>query len=205
MDKPPRRQRPQSRSIEPHMEPGYNSRPRKAPANTTSPSSAHIGICPLSRPSPSRILPAFVTPPRSRTVPLSRFAPTTPHIVAWQKVADSVVGRHPDAKPLITRPATLSEIALISGHISIPWAYMKEKKTQPTPVKVRKPIAARAPSPDRSGLLLNNIRNVRTQDIFGARNNNAKRPAKPGRSFRHGRGKENIPVPPAPAISGRRI
>ncbi|KAH9475172.1 hypothetical protein JR316_0012283 [Psilocybe cubensis] len=67
----------------------------------------------------------------------------TPHIAAWMKVADSVVGRHPDAQPLSARVATQAEIDLISGHVHVPWAFNgpgPSGSQPPVPVKVMRPV-----------------------------------------------------------------
>ncbi|PPQ93895.1 hypothetical protein CVT25_007808 [Psilocybe cyanescens] len=73
----------------------------------------------------------------------------TPHIAEWMKVADSVVGRHPDAQPLCTRVATQAEVDLISGHVHVPWASFRgtggtsaTSCQPPVPVKVMRPVVS---------------------------------------------------------------
>ncbi|CAA7267832.1 unnamed protein product [Cyclocybe aegerita] len=46
-----------------------------------------------------------------------------PKIAALMHAADTVVGAHPNARPLSARIATREEIELISGHVHIPWAF----------------------------------------------------------------------------------
>ena len=123
-----------------------------------------------------------------------------PHTSAWIQVADHVVGRHPHGMPLSTRVATPAEIALISGHIDIPWAYtLHTKKIQPAPVKVQHPAAVYAPISIVPSLALEDLGNIQGLHIWRAVNNNAK--LFKGKSLRHARGKENIA--PLPAHSSR--
>ena len=124
------------------------------------------------------------------------------HTSAWMQVADQVVGRHPHGKPLSTRVATDAEIALISGHVDIPWAYTHTKKIQPVPAKVQKPAAVYAPLSIVPSLALEDLGNIQGLHIWRAVNNNAK--FFKSKSLRHARGKENIPIAPQPVYSSRR-
>jgi len=115
-------------------------------------------------------------------------------------VADHVVGRHPQGKPLISRVATRAEIALISGHVHIPWAYTHAKKNQPVPVRVQKPAAVYNPLSIVPSLALEDLGNIQGLHIWRAVNNNAKLFMDKG--LHHAR--ENIPIAPRPARSSRR-
>jgi hypothetical protein len=147
----------------------------------------------LERPPISR--PMQMAPPQVDT----SYLPALPHTSDWMQVADHVVGRHPHGKPLSTRVATHAEIALISGHVNIPWAYTHTgtKKTQPSPVKVQKPATVYAPLSIVPSLALEDLGNIQGLHIWRAVNNNAK--LFKGKSLRHARGTENIPMAPTPA------
>ena len=127
------------------------------------------------------------------------YLPALPHTSAWTQVADHVVGRHPHGMPLSTRVATHAEIALISGHVNIPWAYTHTgtKKTQPSPVKVQKPATVYAPLSIVPSLALEDLGNIQGLHIWRAVNNNAKLFKR--KSLRHARGAENISMAPIPA------
>ena len=47
------------------------------------------------------------------------------------RIADDVVGRHPFAIPLFERVATPAEVAFISGHVHVPWAYVTTTVMRP--------------------------------------------------------------------------
>lgn len=186
--------RRRSQSLEVQKRPAFFSQPRQPPfVISRDPARRRcIERPPISR--PMQIAPRFDTP-HLRGMPTPEAAiSVSPHTSGWIQVADDVVGRHPYGKPLITRIATQAEIALISGHVHIPWAFEHLKKTQPVPVKIQKPSAAMMPS-----LVLGNVGNTHGRYVI---NDNTK--FVKGKHFRHGRGKENIPIAPLPARSSRR-
>ncbi|KIM44103.1 hypothetical protein M413DRAFT_375038 [Hebeloma cylindrosporum] len=167
----------------------------------------------LYHPPPHDGRPAYVSHPHShRTLPPANSV--SPHIIGWTRVADSVVGPHPNAQPLSSRIATQAEINMISGHVHIPWAYNDASgRPPPIPVKVQKPVtayqqqftpttsptataSARTPTPQAP---LKDVGNLRAQGraIFGTVNHAARGSASKGKGVRQPRGKENTP----PALS----
>jgi hypothetical protein len=194
--------RSRSQGPEVQKRPIFFSLPRQPPSVISRDPVKHRGIerLPISR--PMRMAPRLGAP-QVRSMPTSQpVVSTLSHTSAWIQVADHVVGRHPHGKPLSTRVATRAEIALISGHVHIPWAYTHEKKNQPVPVKVQKPPAVYAPLSIVPSLALEDLGNIQDLHIWRAVNNNAK--LFMNKSLRHARGKENIPVTPRPAYSSRR-
>ena len=192
--------RSRSQGFEVQKRPTFFSLPRQ-PASVINPNPGkHRG---MERPRISR--PMLVAPrlgaPHVKSMPIPQpVVPTLPHTSAWTQVADHVVGRHPQGRPLNTRVATRAEIALISGHVHIPWAYTHAKKTQPVPVKVQKPPAVYAPLSIVPSFALEDLGNIQGLHIWRAVNNNAK--LFMGKSLGHAR--ENIPTAPQPAHSSRR-
>jgi len=164
---------------------------------------------------PSILHPGFRPGMHSLAKPPASSPPegfVTPHIAEWMKVADSVVGRHPSARPLRERVATHAEIDLISGHVHIPWVEPPSRKPRgpPTAVMVLGPpstpastvVASRIRAgPSKPGFLkaLGNVRGGR--HALGSHNAGSGSSAKRG-AIRHARGKEN--VPPVVSSLGRR-
>ena len=200
--RPPMSSRSRSQGLEVQKHPTFFSLPRQPPLVISRDPGKHRGIerPPIFR--PMRMAPRLGTPHVKSMPTLQPVVSTLPHTSAWIKVADHVVGRHPQGKPLITRVATRAEIALISGHVNIPWAYTHAKKNQPVPVKVQKPPAVYAPLSIVPSLALEDLGNIQGLHIWRAVNNNAK--LFKDISLRQTRGKENIPIAPRPAHSSRR-
>lgn len=126
-----------------------------------------------------------------RTLPPANLV--SPHIVGWTRVADFVVGPHPNAQPLSSRIATQAEINMISGHVHIPWAYNDSGRLQPIPVKVQKPVTVYhlAPAqPTRLEEPPEDVGNLRAHGraIFGT----VTRGSLKGKGVRQPRGKENM-------------
>ncbi|KDR72991.1 hypothetical protein GALMADRAFT_212963 [Galerina marginata CBS 339.88] len=153
---------------------------------------------------PTRSSPADRAPHKARqqtkNTPAVPQGIVTAHIAEWNRVADSVVGRHPNAQPLSTRVATQAEIDLISGHVHIPWAFTGKCKSQPMPVKVLKPIIVPTPSPIRTGFSKDIGAIPGGRDVLVTVNNTMKRPHG-GKNARRVHRKENMP--PAPARLAR--
>jgi len=105
---------------------------RKSTSVPHRPAAVYNSVTKLAHPAPAPTR----RPHRQLTAPPGV---VTPHIAEWMKVADRVVGRHPDAKPLCTRVASQREVDTISGHVYIPWAPTRPGLTPPFPVKVLKP------------------------------------------------------------------
>ena len=182
-----------SQGLEMQKRPTFFSLPRQPPLVISRDPGKRRGIerPPISR--PMRVAPRLGVP-HVRSMPTPQpVVSTFPHTSAWTQVADHVVGCHPQGKPLITRVATRAEIALISGHVHIPWAYTHAKKNQPVPVKVQKPPAVYAPLSIVPSLALEDLGNIQGLHIWRAVNNNAK--LFMDKSLRHAR--ENIPITPA--------
>ena len=198
--RPPMSSRSRSH-LEVQKRPTFFSLPRHPPLVISRDPGKHrcMEQSPISR--PMRMAPRLGVP-HVKSMPIPQpVASTFPHTSAWTQVADHVVGRHPQGKPLISRVATRAEIALISGHVHIPWAYTHAKKNQPVPVKVQKPAAVYAPLSIVPSLALEDLGNIQGLHIWRAVNNNAKLFMDKG--LHHAR--ENIPiVPPRPAHSSRR-
>jgi hypothetical protein len=197
--RPPLSSRSRSQGLELRKRPTFFSLPRQPPLMISRGPGKHRGI---DRPTISR--PMQMAPrlgaPYLESMPTPQPAVSAlPHTSAWTQVADHVVGRHPQGKPLITRVATRAEIALISGHVHIPWAYTHAKKNQPVPVKVQKPAAVYAPLSIVPSLALEDLGNIQGLHIWRAVNNNAKLFL--DKSLRHAR--ENDPIAPRPAHSTR--
>ena len=77
-----------------------------------------------SVPSYRRPLPSPPSLPNTSPLPTAHARSASPSMVGWMmRIADDVVGRHPSASPLFDRVATRAEIAFISGHVHVPWAY----------------------------------------------------------------------------------
>ncbi|KAF8804064.1 hypothetical protein BYT27DRAFT_7194787 [Phlegmacium glaucopus] len=194
--------RRRSQSLEVQKRPAFFSLPRQPPFVISRDRAIHRDIerPPISRPMP--MAPRSGTPHLKKSMPPPRpVVSVSPHTSAWIQVADQVVGRHPHGKPLVTRVATPAEIALISGHIHIPWAYAHVKKPQPVPVKIQKPAAIYAPLSIMPSLVLEDVGNAQDRLIWRAVHNNARRFK--GKSLRHARGKENDVTAPLPAWSSR--
>jgi len=191
--------RRRSQSLEVQKRPAFFSLPRQPPFAISRDRAIYRDI---ERPLISRPMPMarrFGTPHLRSTPTPQPVVSVSPHTSGWIQVADHVVGRHPYGKPLISRVATQAEIALISGHIHIPWAYTHLKKTQPVPVKIQKPAVTYAPL---SIMPLEDVGNTQGRLIWRAVNNNTK--LSKGKIHRHTHGKENIPIAPLPAYSSRR-
>ena len=192
--------RSRSQGLEVQKRPTFFSLPRQPPLVISRDLGKHRGIerPPISR--PIRVTPRLGAP-HVKGMPTSQpVVSTLPHTSAWTQVADHVVGRHPQGKPLITRVATRAEIALISGHVHIPWAYTHAKKNQPVPVKVQKPAAVYAPLSIVPSLALEDLGKIQGLHIWRAVNNNAK--LFMDKSLRHAC--ENIPITRRTAHSSRR-
>ena len=199
--RPPMCSRSRSQGIEVQTRPTFFSLPRQPPLVISRDPVKHRG---MERPPMSRLMrmaPRLGTPHVNMPTP-QPVVSTLPHTSAWIQVADHVVGRHPQGKPLVTRVATRAEIALISGHVHIPWAYTHAKKNQPVPVKVQKPASVYAPLSIVPSLALEDLGNIQGLHIWRAVNNNAK--LFKARSLHHARGKENVSIAPRPAYSSRR-
>lgn len=197
--RPPLSSRSRSQGLELQKRPTFFCLPRQLPLVISRDPGRHRGI---ERPTISRPMRAAprLGAPHVKSMPT--FQPdvsTLPHTSAWTQVADHVVGRHPQGKPLISRAATRAEIALISGHVDIPWAYTHVKKNQPAPVKVQKPAAVYAPLSIVPSLALEDLGNIQGLHIWRAVNNNAKLFI--DKSLGHDR--ENVPLAPRPAHSSR--
>ncbi|KAF8896852.1 hypothetical protein CPB84DRAFT_1848040 [Gymnopilus junonius] len=128
----------------------------------------------------------------------------THHIAEWMKVADSVVGRHPDAQPLHMRVAMQAEVDLISGHVHIPWASKSRGRSPMVPVK----IIAFPPPAANTGVLkdLSDIQSSKITVYIGNTLKSSSRPSK-GKKMHRPRGKENLPptsLPPVHVYSDRR-
>ena len=198
--RPPLSSRSRSQGLELQRRPTFFSLPRQPPLVISRHPSKPRGI---ERPTISR--PVQVAPrlgaPRDKSMPIPQpVLSVLPHTSAWTQVADHVVGRHPQGKPLITRVATPDEIALISGHVHIPWAYTHVKKNQPVPVKVQKPAAVYAPLTIVPSLALEDLGNIQGLQIWKAVNNNAK--LFRDENLRHAR--ENVAIAPRSPQSSRR-
>lgn len=124
------------------------------------------------------------------------------------KVADSVVGRHPNSQPLYMRVATQAEIDLISGHLHIPWASKGHGRSPMIPIKngqLTAPVVAPPPIVHP----LKDVSNARRSKISVYVDSSAKPSLKPstGKKVHRPLGKENMPpttVPVAQVYSGRR-
>ena len=115
----------------------------------------------IERPTISRLMqfaPRLGAPHVKSMPTLQPIVSALPYTSSWAQVADDVVGRHPQGKPLITRFATYAEITLISGHVHIPWAYTHVKRNQPVPVKV--PAAVYVPLSIVPSLALEDLGNI---------------------------------------------
>ena len=200
--RPPTSSRLRSQGLEAQKRPTFFSVPRQPPLVISRDPCKHRGIeqPPISR--LMRMAPPLGAPHAKCMSTPQSVVSTLPHTSAWIQVADHVVGRHPQGKPLINRVATRAEIALISGHVHIPWAYTHAKKNQPVPVKVQKPPAVYAPLSIVPSFALEDLGNIQGLHIWRAVNNNAKLFKE--RSLRHARGKENISIAPRSARSSRR-
>lgn len=197
--RPPLSSRSRSQGLELEKRPTFFSLPRQPPLMISRDSGKHRRIERPTISRPMQIAPCLGAPhvesfPTSQPV-VSAF----PHTSAWTQVADHVVGRHPQGKPLITRVATHAEIALVSGHVHIPWAYTHAKKNQPVPVKVQKPAAVYPPLSIVPSLALEDLGNIQGLHIWRAVNNNAKLFL--DKSHPHAR--ENDPIATRPAHSNR--
>ena len=197
--RPPLSSRLCPQGLELQKRPTCFSLPRQLPLVISRDPGKNKGI---ERPTISR--PMLVAPRLGATyiksMPISQpVVSTLPHASAWTQVADHVVGRHPLGKPLITRVATCAEIALISGHVHIPWAYTHAKKNQPVPVKVQKPAAVYAPLSIVPSLALVDLGNIQGLHIWRAVNNNAKLFS--DKSLHHTR--EKVAIASRPAHSSR--
>jgi hypothetical protein len=198
--RPPMSSRSRTQGLELQKRPTFFSLPRQPPSVISRDLGNRRGIerLPISR--PMRVA-SHLGAPLVKSISISQpVVSTFPHTSAWTQVADHVVGRHPQGKPLNSRVATRAEISLISGHVHIPWAYTHTKKNQPVPVKVQKPAAVYAPLSIVPSLALEDLGNIQGLHIWRAVNNNAK--LFKDKSLRHAR--ENIPIAPRLAHSGRR-
>ena len=198
--RPPMSSRSRSQGFEVQKRPTFFSLPRQPPLVISRDLGKRRGMerPPISR--PMQVAPRLGAP-HVKSIPIPQpVVSTLPHTSAWTQVADHVVGRHPQGKPLSTRVATRAEIALISGHVHIPWAYTHAKKNQPVPVKVQKPPAVYAPLSIVPSFALEDLGNIQGLHIWRAVNNNAKLFI--GKSLGHAR--ENTPIAPQPAHSSRR-
>jgi hypothetical protein len=172
--RPPLSSRSRSQGLELQKRPTFFSLPRQPPLMISRDPGKHRG---KERPTISRPMrvASHLGAPHVKNMPTPQpVVSAFPHTSAWTQVADHVVGRHPQGKPLITRVATRAEIALISGHVNIPWAYTHAKKNQPVPVKVQKPPAVYAPLSIVPSLALEDLGNIQGLHIWRAVNNNAK-------------------------------
>lgn len=180
---------------------GFFSPMRKYPSTPRySNISVYRGANGLHTPPPLKLVSSS-RPPTMPSLSMQTFA----HNAAWMELADSVVGRHPNAKPLNNRVATKAEIDMISGHVHIPWAYNISDRPQPIPVKVLKPVVLLPAVPNTRQGLLNDVGNIGNRDLRvsnGSRtiiNLDAK-----VRHVRRNRGKENMPATlPVPGSSVR--
>ena len=148
--------------------------------------------------------PTYVSHPH-RTLPPANLV--SPHIVGWTRVADFVVGPHPNAQPLNSRIATQAEINMISGHVHIPWAYNDSGRPQPIPVKVQKPVTVYqlAPAqPTRPEEPIKDVGNLRAHGrAILDTVSHATRGSSKGKGVHQPRGKENMP-PALPSFATRR-
>lgn len=190
--------RRRSQSLDVQKRPAFFSLPRQPPLLTGRRSPAkykEIERPPFDIPPPIR---ERLGAPHTKGIPTPQpVLSVLPHIAGWMEVADNVVGGHPHARPLITRIATQAEIALISGHVHIPWAYTPVKKIQPGgPVGIQKPTTSYATLSIIPSLALEDVGNTHGLPVWRAVNNK-------GKSLRHPRGKENIPIAPLSTCSRR--
>ena len=198
--RPPLSSRSRSQGLELQKRPTFFSLPRQPPLVVSRDPGKHRGIEQPTISHPMRVAP-YLGALHSKSMPTPQpVVSTLPHTSAWTQVADHVVGRHPQGKPLITRVATRAEIALISGHVHIPWAYTHAKKNQPVPVKVQKPAAVYTPLSIVPSLALEDLGNIQGLHIWRAVNNNAK--LFMDKSLRHAR--DNDLIAPRSVHSSRR-
>ncbi|KAF9530666.1 hypothetical protein CPB83DRAFT_920506 [Crepidotus variabilis] len=106
-----------------------------------------------TKPRPTFQARNYGRPPNAPRQPpkLSSVGEVTPHLAGWMKVADEVVGRHPNAVPLRGRIATQEEIELISGHVHIPWASTESAEHRPIVINLHRPPPAKPAYPDLPG------------------------------------------------------
>ena len=198
--RPPLSSRSRSQGLELQKRPIFFSLPRQPPLIINRDSGKHRCVERPTISRPMQIAPRLGAPHVESFPTPQPVVSAFPHTFAWTQVADHVVGRHPQGKPLITRVATRAEIALISGHVHIPWAYTHAKKNQPVPVKVQKPAAVYAPLSIVPSLALEDLGNIQGLHIWRAVNNNAKLFL--DKNLPHAR--ENDPIATRPAHSTRR-
>ncbi|KAF9483654.1 hypothetical protein BDN70DRAFT_276847 [Pholiota conissans] len=190
-----------------HQMPSFFNPIRK---HTSTPRYANInlyrGVRGLHTPPPARFGPSARLPMSSQNAYAAKPV-VSPHVAGWMAVADSVVGAHPQARPLHTRVATKAEIDMISGHVHIPWAFKVDNRPAPVAVKVQKPdvVFPVLPAPSNQPALLRDVGNVRGRDADVANEESAQREKRTSRTkytYRT-RGKENIPVTSFPQSSTR--